>query len=230
MRILHKILLSAFMILLLPAIAAGRDYTYNVGPFDKLSERGNINIIYRCVPDSSGIVKYTSDRDFGKALEITNEKGKLFIKETRHNLGEVPTVYVYSHYLTNISLDGDATIQADMTAKTPKFGVSLTGNGRIEVSGLDVSQIKASYTAGNGQIILTGTTQTAKFNLTGAGRIEADNLQARNVSCTVIGGGDIYCWSTTKLDITGIGTTRIHYKGCPEIKKVGGATVAPIPE
>ncbi|MDE5645853.1 MAG: hypothetical protein K2I45_09485, partial [Muribaculaceae bacterium] len=38
-----------------------------------------------------------------------------------------------------------------------------------------------------------------------------------------LGTGSIGCWPERALDVRGIGTTKIYYRGDPRIKKVGGA-------
>ena len=43
-----------------------------------------------------------------------------------------------------------------------------------------------------------------------------------------MGGGTIGCWALDKLECRGIGSTRIYYKGEPEIKKVGGGKLFPL--
>ncbi len=59
--------------------------------------------------------------------------------------------------------------------------------------------------------------------MVGTGLIEAEGLEAMAVKCSILGTGDITCWPVKKLDVRGIGTTKIQYKGNPEIKKVEGA-------
>ena len=64
--------------------------------------------------------------------------------------------------------------------------------------------------------------------MVGTGTIQADELKADRVNCKIMGGGNIGCWATESLDVRGIGSTRIYYKGKPKIKKVGGGKVLPL--
>ena len=60
--------------------------------------------------------------------------------------------------------------------------------------------------------------------------IQADGLEAQSVKCSVLGTGSIGCWAVDNLDVRGIGTTKIYYRGEPKVKKVGGARLLPIYE
>ena len=53
-------------------------------------------------------------------------------------------------------------------------------------------------------------------------------MRAEIVNCKIIGSGSIGCWCLSKLDVRGIGSTKIYYKGTPEIKKVGGGKLFPL--
>ncbi len=218
------------MLLALTALTVVADeVTYEVGPFDKISLMGDINIVYRSVSDSVGVAVYHSDSDFSDALEISNNKGKLTIKETPdHGLGQVPTIYVYSDYLSQIRNEGNATVVAELTAATPTLSVRLVGNGRIVCENVNAPDVKASISTGNGDIILRGKCRQASFDLAGTGVIQADSLETATVKCSVIGTGSIGCWPVENLDVRGIGTTKIYYRGEPKVKKVGGARLCPI--
>lgn len=216
----------------LVAIAVqAREITYEVGPFDKLSQMGDVNVVYRSVPDSVGIVKYESDTDFGDALEISNNKGKLTIKElSGHGLGQVPTLHVYSDYISQVRSEGNSTVIAELSASTPTLSVRLVGNGRIVCENVSSAEVKASISTGNGDIVLRGKCTQASFELAGTGVIQADGLEAQSVKCSVLGTGSIGCWAVDNLDVRGIGTTKIYYRGEPKVKKVGGARLLPIYE
>lgn len=207
--------------------AAAREFIYNVGPFDQLQQRGDIDVVYRCNPDSTGIAVYASEADYSAALHISNNNGRLMIKELPdHGLGRVPTLYVYSDFLQQVKSEGNATLDIHLEAATPVLGVSLTGNGRVICDSIAAPKVTASITTGNGTIVLRGHCTEARFNLTGSGLIQADGLQARTVRCNVLGTGSIGCAPEESLDVRGIGTTKIYYSGSPAIKKVGGARLA----
>ena len=220
-----KFITAALLLAGLTAFSAGaRETVYNAGPFDRIAQLGDIDIVYSSVLDPVGMVFYDSDRDFSDALKITNKDGHLSIKEVReHGLGEIPVLRVYSDYLSEVKSEGDGTIEVYLTASTPVFSAKLIGNGRIVCDGVNSPKVKASITTGNGNIVLRGRCTEAKFELTGTGVIQADELEAVNVRCAALGTGSIGCWPEATLDVRGIGTTKIYYRGEPKIKKVGGA-------
>lgn len=221
------ILTAAFCIA--GATVAARPTLYEVGPFDQLALTGNIDIIYSTNPDSIGMASYESPEDYSDAIEITNNKGHLTIKEVPgHDMGKLPQIRVYSDYLSKVSNEGNAEITLNLSAATPTFSASLVGNGRIICEGIKTTDVTASITTGNGTIVLRGKCSDANFKLTGTGVIQADDLEARNVKCFALGTGTIGCHPSEKLDVRGVGSTKIYYFGDPEIKKVGGAKLIPM--
>ena len=210
---------------------AAREFLYKVGPFDRLQQLGDINVVYRSVPDSTGMARYVSETDFSDAIEITNSKGHLSIKEVaEHGLGEVPTIYVYSDYLSQVRNEGNSTVEAFLSASTPTFSARLIGNGRIICEGINAPEVSAAINTGNGNLVLRGKCDVAKFSLTGSGVIQADELDAQEVKCIVLGTGSIGCRADRTLDVRGVGTTKIYYRGNPTVKKVGGAQLSKIEE
>lgn len=224
---MKKNILTVFLLCLICALSSSsRGMVYEVGPFDKLSQQGNINIVYRSVPDSLGMACYFSDTDYSGAFDVRMNNGKLSIKETKgHGFEELPTLYVYSDYLSEIKSEGLGVIEADLTATTPVMSVNLVGNGKIICEGLNSSKVSASITTGHGTIVLRGECGTAELKLTGTGLIQADELKADYVKCQCLGTGAIGCWPVEGLEARGIGSTKIYYKGSPSIKKIGGATL-----
>lgn len=211
--------------------AGAREYVYETGPFDALSQEGNINVVYSTLPDSIGTAHFSSDKDLSEAFELTNDNGRLKIRESRnHGFGPLPTLYVYSQYVTDIKQEGKSTVKADLGCMTPKLNVRLTGNGKVTVDGVSTAKLKASIVTGNGTIALAGVAGEATYELLGTGVIQADRLEAQSVKCTVGGTGAIGCWPVKTLDVKGIGTTKIYYKGDPVIKKLGGAKLSPMPK
>ena len=53
---------------------------YKVGPFDQLQVRGNVNVVYRCNPDSTGFATYNDDFCKNEPFELSVNNGKLQIK------------------------------------------------------------------------------------------------------------------------------------------------------
>lgn len=206
-----------------------RTITYDTGLFDHLAQTGNINIVFKSNPDSVGMVTYDSDRDYSDAIEITNSKGHLVIKEVPgHDLGPIPTLHVYSDIIYQIKSEGDAEIRAYITSATPTLSINLVGNGDISCSNINTTDLDASITTGHGTIALQGKCTSANFKLTGTGTIQADQLSAQNIKCTTLGTGTIGCNPAVSLETRGLGSTKIYYSGNPKIKKIGNAKLLPL--
>ncbi|MDE6811975.1 MAG: DUF2807 domain-containing protein, partial [Muribaculaceae bacterium] len=122
--------------------------------------------------------------------------------------------------------DYNLRIEANIAAET--FSASLIGKGSIIIADIDATNVNAKITTGMGTIIITGNCTTADFKLTGAGTIQADRLKAQNVNCSILGGGSITAYPLKTLNIRGIGSTRILYRGDPVIKRRGGGKLIPI--
>ena len=213
------------------AIANARVVTYETGLFDHLSQLGDNNIIYKSNPDSTGLVTYYSDTDYSDAIEITNTKGKLNIKEVvGHELGTIPTLHAYSDILYQIKSEGKAEIDATMSSATPTLSITLIGNGTITCRNINTTDMSATITTGSGIIALEGECAKANYKLTGTGTIQADRLSAKTVKCTSLGTGTIGCDAQEVLETRGLGSTKIYYTGNPTIKKLGNAKLFPINE
>lgn len=213
-----------------PALAQKDTYRLKVGMFDRLSVYDNVNVVYRCVPDSAGMVVFEGVEDFANAFIFTNSNGNLKIQVNTEDVGkpDLPVVYAYSDFLIEVENSSVFTVRIDKNAPVPKFTAKLIGNGEIVADRLSCTEVNANLMTGNGHIILSGETQTAKLKMVGTGLIQADRLKANRVKCSIMGSGSIGCWAVEKLDVRGIGSTKIYYKGDPELKKVGGGKVYPL--
>lgn len=58
----------------LPALAQERTYRLDVGRFDKIKITDNVNVVYRSVPDSTGMAVFTGAEEFANAFIFTNSK------------------------------------------------------------------------------------------------------------------------------------------------------------
>lgn len=216
-------LLSVLLLATLPVMAD--TYELKTGPFDKLNLNGDFNVIYRSVPDSAGCVTYVSDANLNEVLDIRIKKGKLTIKKSDVDIlfSTVPTIHVYSDFLTNVKCEGGGTLTVENSAVVPEFSATLIGNGKIIVEDVDCTGFKANIDTGNGTIVARGKCSKASFRLTGSGVIQADALAANEVNCTVLGTGTIGCNPLDVLDVKGFGTAKVYYYGAPTVKSVGNA-------
>ena len=200
------------------------DYQLRVGQFDRLVVNDSINVIYRSLPDSTGIVAFRADKSFADAIIYNINDGQLKVNVSTEFVGRqgLPTVYIYSDFLTSVSNSGSGKVKIENPAPNPKFKANLMGNGAIEVSGLHSTDVQGKITTGNGLITLSGRCQTLNLQLIGTGTIQADCLEADVVKIKSMGGGSIGCWPVSSLNANCLGTTKIYYKGDPVIKKKGG--------
>ena len=212
--------------LLMASFGMARNMVYKVGAFDQITVDGNIRVVYRSVPDSAGKAIYRSGTDYSRAIEINCKGGKLSIKEkSGHDLGPIPTIYVYSDFLTKITNKNNAFLRAELSTRTPTLSINLYGDGEVECSGLDLSKVSASLYAGSGRILLEGSSEEADFSILGSGEINTTGLEARTVKCNCIGKGEIKCAPIDLLDVKGVGKTKIYYIGNPKVKKIGLASI-----
>lgn len=231
----HKLnLLPALIgLLLCPFTLNAEKYVFKVGQFNKLSVLDNVNVIYSCVPDSTGCVTYTGSEDFEDAFILTNKKGKLIVQVITEDAGkkDLPTLKVYSDYLNKVENSGNCTVRVNRPAPCPNFKAKVIGNGTLIINDLQATSVEAAVVAGMGKVVISGECTDSKYRITGTGSIIADRLKATDTKIVLtLGTGYIGCWTTGNLNVGGLGSTKIYYKGDPVIKKKGNAKLFRLPE
>lgn len=224
------ILLLLCVVAILPLAAEKKTYRLNVGRFDKVKITDNVNVIYKSVPDSTGMAVFEGEEEFADAFIFTNSKGKLLVQVNTEDVNNpaLPTLYIYSDYITDIENSSEFQATVYNTVSVPSFNAKQIGNGKISVSDIKAGEVEGHLATGKGTITLSGTCDKATFKMVGTGLIDAGALEAMEVKCSILGTGDIICWPVKKIDVRGIGSTNIFYKGNPEIKKVGGGKLKPV--
>jgi len=195
------------------------DYKLEVKDFAKLKVTDNINVEYICSSDSAGWVYFTCDPSISSRLIFSNNKSCLHIQVSSDDeiLTGLPTLRVYSSYLTKAENDSDSTLRVLSNAPVPNFKCRVVGNGTIIVNNVDANSVEAAITTGKGHIVIVnGKSQKAKLTNVGTGPIEAGALKARNVKVTLFGTGDIDCTATESISIYGAGSGKVYYGGNPE--------------
>lgn len=218
-----RILLLSVLLLASFAVSAS-EFTMPVGQFSKLAVDDNVNVVYVGGDGSPSRIRYEGDQKYAKAFIITNKGDKLRIQVETEFVDdpELPTLYVYSDFLKDASISSESTLKIDQAAPCSEINLSLIGNGTMVANNLRATKISASVNSGNGTISVEGHCQVAKLKMIGSGTIQADRLEAADVDCKILGTGSIGCWPVNRLKVRGIGTTKIYYKGDPEINKKGG--------
>lgn len=219
-----KKIFSTLAFLLVAVSLSAKEFTLPVGQFSKVQVDDNVNVIYIGGDGTPSRVRYEGDQKYAKAFLITDKGDKLRIQvETAFVADpELPTLYVYSDFLKQASISSESTLKIDTAAPCSEVSLSIMGNGNIVANNLKATKISAAVKSGNGTISIEGHCQKANFTMIGNGTIQADRLEAAEVECKILGTGSIGCWPVNELKVRGIGSTKIYYKGDPEIDKKGG--------
>lgn len=200
------------------------DYELNLGSFSKLKVINSVNVVYTASTDSAGTGVFRAPKRLADLFIVSNNGGTLRVETLPQATPErdLPTLYLYSEFLSEAENDADSTLTIKSVAPCPRFKAVQMGNGRLIIYNLKCTDAEAQLLTGNGAIILSGQCTNAKYRMVGTGIIQADDLTADYVKCGILGGGTIGCWPRFELNVRGIGSTKIYYKGNPEVKKRGG--------
>ena len=226
-----KLLLTT-LVLLVATGSFAEIYTVETGQFEKLKINGNLRLVYRNLPDSTGFARYEAPEGSNDIFTFSIKKdATLRVEPSDEKWGQLdlPTVYVYSDFLSSVESYSELTVDILSVAPNATFTVTQVGNGSITVDNLKSNTVKAAINTGNGSIYLSGECVNANFRMVGSGLISADRLSAENVNCRVIGTGSIGCWPVDNLTVTGLGSTKVYYKGKPHIKKMLGGKLYELP-
>ena len=226
-----KILLSVLSIVFAGECLA-ETYEIATGPFEKLKINGDIRVVYKNMPDSTGMASYEAPAGNQRLFSFTTKGGTLKVEPGDEEWGskDLPVIYLYSDFLTSVESYSNENVEIQSAAPSSGISVTLVGNGTISVNDIKCTTVSASLSTGNGSIYLSGECTNATFRMVGTGLISADRLQAENVKCRILGTGSIGCWPVDNLNVSGLGSTKIYYKGKPNIKKVGGGKLYELPE
>ena len=227
-----KIILSAISFLL-PALVSAETYTVELGQFEKVKVNGNMKVVYKNLPDSTGFASYEAGPGNEGIFSITTKgDGNLKVEPADDRWGrtDLPVLYLYSDFLTSLESYSDMEVEVASMAPCAAFSVNQVGNGTITIDNIKCNNLSAAITTGNGSIYISGACVNANFRMVGAGLISADRLRADNIKCRILGTGSIGCWPVDNLNVTGLGTTKIYYKGSPNIKKTGGGKLFELPD
>lgn len=214
-----------FLSLLLPACVWAQepmqDIKIDVLDFSELKVSDAIPVIYQQNSDSAGWATFQATPQMISAVTFANKDGRMELRLNDHLVspGVVPTVTIYSSFLTKIENNGDSTVTALTLAKAPAFTAILQGNGRLVIHDIQANNVEGFLKTGNGTLVLQGQCNQAKIKFMGAGTVQADNLQAVDVSVSASGTGQVGVWPQKILRVKGVGSTTIYYRGTPEIKK-----------
>lgn len=217
-RLLISLIATTFTLIGISAQNLSR-YELNVNDFTELRIINGVNVNYICNSDSAGKAVYIATDETASALIFNNNKGRLEIRidPKKNNLTNLPTVNLYSKFLTKVENHGDSIVKVLNITPCPDFKGRLVGNGRLIIKNLDVINFDGSIDTGNGQLIVNGKCTNAKLSCTGTGTIQADDLVANDTKCVLLGTGSIGCKASKNLNVAGATSGgKVYYKGDPE--------------
>lgn len=230
---MRKKLASAAIICMIAIFGAGAEtYRINVGEFSELEVNDNVNVVYSAVPDSAGYVVFDIRPEYASYVMAERTKGRLKIELDRTMTsftGKVPTVYAYSSFLSKAENTKDSTLYVRTVSPGAKIDIELQGNGKIVARNLNAVDINLRLITGKGTIIASGKCNNLNIKNVGAGLIQADEVAAIDVKCQVTGTGTIGCAPQKTLNIRGLGSGKVYYKGSPQITISKLSTVKAIP-
>lgn len=220
-RHLHLLIFALLSIVIGNAQSISR-YELDIKDFTELMVVDGVNVDYKSNPDSAGKAVFHASSDIASVIMFSNNgKQKLEVKlteaETSVEYNNLPTVTIYSKFLTKVTNRGDSTVRILSVSPGPNFKAQLEGNGRLVVRDIDTNSVEGSIFTGNGVLVINGKCSSAKLNNKGVGSIQADGLDAEMVKCVQIGTGYVGCSASKELTIYGA-SGKVYYKGSPLIK------------
>ncbi len=198
-----------------------KHYELSVGEFHELEVVDGINVDYEYDSYKAGKVEFESTADVASSILFQPSSGKLKIELANRDTvyPSLPTVKVYSTFLSKVSNEGDSTLRVLSINPGPSLKARVIGNGRLVVRNVRTNNAEASILSGKGTLVIYGTTENASLSVTGAGQIQADDLKANDVKCTLTGTGSVFCYPVESLYVKGVGSIKVYYRGTPKIKK-----------
>lgn len=201
--------------LALAAAAQEKLYQINVGDFNEITVADDLPVVYRCVPDSAGVVVFTTNPAYVQDLSFENKNFKLKLQ----NDGERPdsvfgTITVYSTTLNSATNWGNQTLTVASLPPLTQFKAKVIGNGAVVVPKVQSTKVTAVVQAGHGRVyIAESANRLAPAHEHRS--IEAGDLTAAVVRCRMYGTGSIDCTPTDELSVAGLTSGTVYYRGTP---------------
>lgn len=204
-------LLAALLATAFAAPAQKNHYSLFVANFCELTVVDGINVHYHTRPDSAGWVVFDAPASEASKISFTNNKEHLKIQTLAEDtpLKSVPTIHVYSASLRQAENSGDSTLYVHITIPVKKFAAKQIGNGRTIVENITADEFEGHTSAGHGSLLAGGRSGKTKLRSVGAGFLDAADLQSPNVSCFVLGTGNIAVDTSGELIVKGAGTGKV---------------------
>lgn len=188
-------------------------YKLNVQNFNEFTVVDGVAVDYYCRPDSAGWAVFYCAPDKAAEIMFENKQEKLTIRSAADEkaIDGLPTIRLYSAVINKIENSGDSLVRVFSPAHVEEIKIKQIGNGKIEVTDLDVDNLEAGITAGKGNLKISGKADKAKLRNVSTGPIDASGLEVRQANCYLFGTGDIECRPTDQLRIYGAGSGKVYY-------------------
>lgn len=226
------IILSSVLAIATSATAQSRQYRIPVNDFTRLKVSGSVNVNYRQSADSAGYAVFSAPAEQVSLFSFNPSKDQLTVDfkplEGYAVPVGLPTITVYSRFLTSVENNGDSLVRVVAPAPVPEFKAKVAGNGTLSVHSLQCNKVSATLQFGHGNIALNGEATEASFSLIGQGSIQALDLKTTNVKCHMLGTGYVECSPSGELTVKGAGSGKVYYRGEPVISDkvmIGGKVV-----
>ena len=230
MRKIKKLLFAVITIFIASTTAKAEqvvvkkyNYVYSdttIADFDKVSILNGINVVYTQSESQAGKVRIYAPE--GKdVVSITSKDGLVSIRYGRgykRDFGVI-MVYIYSKELTQVNCSVGANFTTDGIVSGEKLKLKVLNKSQIRCKNIIYDEVVAKRGLGRGDILLAGKVKKATYSIIGNGEINADNLVADDVTCKILGKGDIGCHVDKNISVFGLGKGAAYCKG--ELKVSG---------
>ena len=151
MNTMKRVLISVFFLTIatLAIHAQSVHHVIKLGDFTRLVVTDDLNVIYRCNPDSAGLAVFDCTQDKADRLIFgVNKNGRLNIQvynDFQHSYN-MPTITVYSSTLFEAENAGDSTLRISGLPALDAFKVRNIDNGKVIVNGIRASKLELQIT------------------------------------------------------------------------------------
>lgn len=196
-------------------------YRPRFNDFNDLTVSSDINVIYKCNPDSAGYAVFECHPSVAHAITFSFNKAKLKLEVISDSalVHDLPVVTVYSSSLSKVTNLGGETITVEAPAPVEDLSLKVIGNGAIVATDVKCTRLSAAAQAGKGTITVSGAANEAGYTVAGVGAIGAAATSTIKTKCWVTFTGSIECNVSESLTVYGAGTGSVYYIGEPKIKK-----------
>lgn len=196
-------------------------YRPRFSDFNDLTVSSDLNVVYKCNPDSAGYAVFECHPSVAHAITFSFNKQKLKIEVITDSalVYELPTVTVYSSALKKVTNLGSETIIVESPAPVDDLSLKVIGNGAIVADGVKCTRLSAASQAGKGTLTISGAANEANYTIAGVGAVSAIETTTVKSKCWLTGTGSIECNVRDALTVYGVGSGTVYYTGDPTIKK-----------